>query len=234
MVRVWDGPTRAFHWLLVLLFFNAWVTFNYAPNDPTLKWHRINGYCILILLVFRLIWGFAGSSTSRFSSFVRGPGATIRYGLGLLSKSGPKYLGHNPLGTWMLLALMLAMTTQAVFGLFTLEHNDAAAGPLKRLFKDPDEGTNAWVLFFSKWHRRGFDLILYLITAHVLANVLYGLVKREPLIRAMITGKKPRGDYADGAEATIAGYVWLRALVCLLIAAAIVLVPLRIFGADLV
>ena len=232
MVRVWDGPTRAFHWLLALLVVGAWASFEYSERlkDHTLLMHRLSGYAILILVVFRLVWGVAGSSTVRFRTFVRGPLAAVGYGLDLLRGRDPHYLGHNPLGALMILALLAVLATQALLGLFNSQLDDGTvSGPLSSLWSDP------WLRTIRTWHRRIFNYILLpLVAIHVTVNILYAFLKREPLIKAMITGKKPRGDYTDAAEASIAGNVWLRALFCLLLAAAIVLVPLNIFGGDLI
>ena len=94
--------------------------------------HRWNGHAILVLIVFRLLWGVAGSSTSRFSAWLWWPWTAAGYGLRLLRGETPLYLTHNPLGSYMILALLGAVTTQAVLGLFTVEHNDITAGPLYR------------------------------------------------------------------------------------------------------
>ncbi|KAB2850034.1 MAG: hypothetical protein F9K44_06130 [Hyphomicrobiaceae bacterium] len=232
MVRVWDGPTRVFHWLLALLVLGSWASFEYSERlkDHTLLMHRLSGYAILILVVFRLIWGVAGSSTARFSSFVRGPFAAVGYGLDLLRGRDRHYLGHNPLGAFMILALLAVLVAQALLGLFNSQLDDGTvSGPLSSLWSDPSLRT------IRTWHRRIFNYILLpLVAVHVTVNILYALLKREPVIKAMITGKKPRGSYADAGQASIAGNVWLRALICLLIAAAIVLVPVKIFGGDLI
>lgn len=219
-VVAWDLPTRAFHWLLVLLIINAWVSFQYSEKvgDFTLRWHRWSGYAVLVLLVFRLIWGIAGSSTSRFSAFVRGPITTLGYAFDLVRGRSRHFLGHNPLGTWMILALLALVAGQACLGLFTVEHNDSGAdGPLYRLVSE------GWVKQLSRWHRQGYYYaLLPLIAAHIIANTLYGLVKRDPLIRAMITGRKPRIAYEDQAEATIIARPLLTAFGCLLLAATLV------------
>lgn len=220
-VRVWDWPTRAFHWLLVSLIVAAFLShrFGAALGDPTLRWHRWNGYAILVLLVFRLIWGVVGSSTSRFAAFVRGPGFTLNYALDFLRGKKRAYLGHNPLGTVMILVLLAAVLIQGVLGLFTLEHNEIVAGPLKRLLSD--EATE----LVSKLHVKGFDIILVCIAIHIAANTGYAMLAKEPLIKAMVTGKKPAHPYEDEAEAWIVPNVSARAAICL--GASVVLV----FGA---
>ncbi|MGL4727805.1 MAG: cytochrome b/b6 domain-containing protein, partial [Bosea sp. (in: a-proteobacteria)] len=184
-VRVWDWPTRLFHWLLVACIFFAWASFEFAGKigDPTLKWHRWNGYAILVLVVFRLIWGLVGSSTARLSTLMRPPQVTLQYAIDTLWGRAGSYLGHNPLGACMIIVLLAAVLTQGVLGLYTLEHNEITAGPLKRTISDALTERVSWL------HVRGFKLILALVAIHVLANSLYQLFKRDPLIKAMITGR---------------------------------------------
>lgn len=230
-VVAWDLPTRAFHWLLALLILNAWVSFRFsgAVGDYLLVWHRWSGYAVLVLVVFRVIWGIFGSSTSRFTSFVRGPATVLGYALDLVRGRSANYLGHNPLGTGMIIALLAMVFAQATLGLFTVEHNDTGGdGPLYRIVS---EATYKWL---SSWHRWIFYyVILPLIVAHVTANVLYGLIKQDPLIRAMVTGRKPVGDYADEAEAHIVARPILRAVVCLFAAAGIVFGAIVVAGGRL-
>jgi cytochrome b len=217
-VKAWDWPTRAFHWTLVLCLISAWASFKFADRigDPTLIWHRWNGYAILILLTFRLIWGFAGSSTSRFSAFVTWPWNALRYALDLIAGKSRPFLGHNPLGAWMILALLGAVTLQGMLGLFSLEHNELVAGPLKRLVAH--ETSEA----ITKLHVKGIYVILGLASVHITANILYAVLKKDPLIRAMVTGQKPAETYEDQQEAQIADSVGLRALFSLVTAIAIV------------
>ena len=218
-VKAWDWPTRAFHWLLVVLIFDAWLSINYdgLVGDTTLLWHRLNGYAILILLVFRVLWGFVGSSTSRFSAFIQWPGAALRYGRALIGGVTPRYLGHNPLGTWMILMLLLAVLVQLGLGLFALDSDGLLGGPLALLVSDDTAKT------LGKRHKQFFNVLLALIAIHVTANSLYWLIKKDPLISGMISGKKPAAAYVDEREASIAPNVSLRALLCLVVAAGLVL-----------
>ena len=222
-VRAWDGPTRLFHWTLVALIADAWISFQYSERvgDFTLRWHRWNGYAILVLVVWRLLWGLVGSSTSRFASFVRWPWTAAGYGLDLLRGRPRHFLGHNPLGTYMVLALLALVAAQGTLGLFTLEHNDLVAGPLKRIASDETVKT------LSFWHRRGFNVILAFVCLHVIANLGYQLFKKDPLITGMVTGRKPAADYEDASEAVIVARPGVRGLLCLIVAAGIV------FGAIL-
>ena len=229
-VRVWDWPTRVFHWLLVFCLISAWASHQFAPKlgDLTLKWHRWNGYAILVLLVFRLLWGLVGSSTSRFANFVKGPIFTAHYALDFARGNKRPYLGHNPLGTVMILVLLAFVGVQATLGLFTLEHNEIVAGPLKRLI---DDATTEWV---SKLHVKLFDYLLIAIGIHILANTAYGLIAKEPLIRAMITGRKPEHTYEDAPEAIIDRGVSLRALYCFVAALVFVFGGITLAGGRIV
>jgi cytochrome b len=217
-VRAWDWPTRAFHWLLVFGIVSAWASFRYADkiSDPTLIWHRWNGYFILVLIVFRLIWGFVGSSTSRFGAFVTWPWTAVHYALDLVRGRKRAFLGHNPLGGWMILILLTAVTVQGTLGLFSLEHNEMVAGPLKRLVAH--ETSEA----ITKLHVKGINVIFALVAVHITANILYGLIKKDPLITGIVTGRKPAEPYEDQNEAQIVANVTGRALLCLLIATGVV------------
>jgi cytochrome b len=230
-VRAWDLPTRVFHWLLVFCLISAWVSFRYAEvlGDFNMRWHRWNGYAVLVLLVFRLIWGFVGSSTSRWSAFVRWPWIAAQYALDLMRGRDRHYLGHNPLGTYMILALLAAVAVQAGLGLFTVEHNDTGAfGPLYRLVSE------ASYKKLSHWHLWTFYyVVLPLIVLHIVANTLYGLIKNDPLISAMVTGQKPASSFEDAPEAVIVTQVWLRAFVSLLAAAVVVFGGILLLGGRL-
>ncbi len=218
-VRAWDLPTRLFHWLLAALIAAAWASWQYseALGDPTLSYHRWIGHAVLVLIVFRVLWGFAGSSTSRFSAWLYWPWTAAAYLFSVLSGRSRPYLGHTPVGSYMILALLAVTTAQAVLGLLTVEHNDLTAGPLYRLISEDRQQQ------ITSWHRWMFYwVILPLVAIHILANLLYGLVKKDPLITGMITGRKPAADYADAQEASITGRPMLRALACLAVATAAV------------
>jgi cytochrome b len=228
-VRAWDLPTRLFHWTLVLLIFSAWLSYVLAEDvgDVTLVWHRVNGLAVLILIVWRLLWGIAGSSTARFG-FVRAPSAVLAYARTLVDGRAARYLGHNPLGALMVVALVVAVGVVTALGLFATDDNDLVGGPLYRL------GAERGNVLATPLHDRLFHvLLLPRIAVHVTVNVLYGLVKREPLIRAMITGRKPLAPYADAAEATVVAHPLMRAAVCLAAATAIVLGGILLMGGRL-
>jgi len=224
-VAAWDLPTRVFHWMLALSVVWAWASIHYAEalGDPLLKYHRWNGLFILVLLLWRLMWGGVGPGTARFAGFVRGPTAALDYLRSLVGGQRRVYLGHNPLGAWMVLALLGVLIAQATAGLFSVDQDNLTAGPLYRFI---DEG---WQKVITRWHRWAFDnLILPLVAIHILANMLYGVIKREPLIRAMITGTKPADKYEDADQSRQLRRPIVVAVVLLLIAASIVFGGIKI------
>lgn len=229
-VVVWDLPTRLFHWTLVALVLGAYLSTAFAEQlgDNLLKWHRWNGLAILVLLVWRGMWGIFGSSTARFAAFLRGPRAAAAYVIGLVRGGPRRYLGHNPVGAYMVLALLLVTGSIGLLGLFTVEHNDITAGPLYRLLSE------GWVKQASRLHRVLFDWVLLpLIGVHIAVNLLYTFARRDPLIPAMITGRKPAADYADAREAVIVRWPLLRAAVLLAVSATIVLGGIKALGGRL-
>lgn len=229
-VRAWDLPTRLFHWTLLALIVSAWVSYTFAETlgDSTLIWHRANGLAILTLIVWRLLWGVVGPSTARFSGFVRTPSAVAVYARALLAGRAERYLGHNPLGAVMVLALLATLATIAGLGLFATDDNDLVGGPLYRLVEESQNVRAA------RLHDQAFHfLLLPLAALHVTANTLYTLVKREPLIQAMITGRKPAEPYADAPEATPVAHPLARATACLIAAAVIVLGGIAALGGRL-
>lgn len=227
-VRAWDGPTRLFKWSLVTLVLTAWLT--YLAGDEGMTWHVRNGYAILILLVFRLLWGFVGSSTARFSAWVVWPWTALAYGLDLLRGRRRIYLGHNPLGGWMIIVLLVIAVSQGMTGLFTVDNNGLVGGPFANLdFGDPTPVQRA----FSRWHHLGFYVLMGFAAVHVLVNVWYQTAKDDPLITGMVTGEKPALDYVDQLEMRPASRIWLRAGLCLAAAAALVLGTVTVFGGRL-
>jgi cytochrome b len=204
--RLWDAPTRIVHWTLVLLIGFAW----WSAEAGKLEWHRIAGYAVLGLLVFRLVWGFAGSASARFASFVRGPAATLAYARTLPSRARTDLPGHNPLGAWSVLAILAVLAVQVVTGLFATDIDQLDSGPLSdRISFDLSRD-------FSHWHHLAFEALQVLVVLHVAAVVFYLAWKRANLVRAMITGRQtfeadPKLAFAP---------VW-RTLVVALLAAAI-------------
>jgi cytochrome b len=209
-VAVWDWPVRIVHWLLVVLVTFSWVTSEVGGNAMT--YHMWSGYTILTLVVFRILWGWVGSRHARFASFVRGPGEVIRYAKGLAGGRSSRFLGHNPLGGWSVVLMLLSMTVQATTGLFA---NDdvMTEGPLaSRVSAETSQ-------LLTAIHGYNFYVLLTLIALHLIAVLFYLLVKRENLIGPMFTGRKYVDDAAPAQEPTAS---LLRAAVVLLIVAAAV------------
>lgn len=175
--KVWDIPTRLFHWILVLLVASAYVTARLGWID----WHFYVGYSILTLVAFRILWGFLGSDTSRFAGFVRGPAAAIAHLKHVARRQVEAEPGHNPAGAFMVLALLGLLLFQTVSGLFS---NDGlfVEGPLAGLIA-PDLSSR-----ITGWHAFAFDLILIAVALHVAAILAYAVLLRQDLVRPMITG----------------------------------------------
>lgn len=203
-VRVWDAPTRLVHWAMALLIPWSWWT---ASHDQ-LGRHRVSGYILLGLLVFRLIWGVIGSAPSRFVGFVRGPGAVLRY---LRGEGGPAPIGHNPLGGWSIVAMLTLIAAQIVLGLFAVDEDGLESGPLSYLVSFDTARAMALV------HHKLFWAIVALVVLH-LAAILFYLVRGRNLTAAMVTGRTDAGE--GGIEAPAIA-PWWRAVVAALAAAGI-------------
>jgi cytochrome b len=175
LVRVWDLPTRAIHWALVVLIPFAWWT----EETAHLNWHKQRGFVVAALVVFRVFWGFFGSWASRFASFLRGPRAAREY----ISGGAPEAVSHNPLGGWNVLAMLGLLVTLVILGLFSLDADGYEAGPFA-----------SWLTFdqaraATRLHGLFFDALLVLIGLHVVSVLLY-LAGGRDLIRPMVTGQK--------------------------------------------
>ncbi|MET3999997.1 cytochrome b/b6 domain-containing protein [Marinobacterium sp. MBR-109] len=223
---VWDIYVRLFHWTLAASVLFAWwsgttggyvnETFNLLGLSLSLKfdvmtWHMYAGYTVLTLVLFRLMWGFAGSHHARFSEFVHSPVTTARYALQMLQRREPHHLGHNPLGGWMVVALLLLTAAQASTGLFA---NDEVfiEGPLASLV------SSSMSVEITRWHRWLFDILLIAIGLHLLGVIYHQLFKREKLVQAMLHGRKPAATEAPSYPFA----PFLRGLLLALAAAAIV------------
>lgn len=188
---VWDLPVRIVHWLIVLAVAGSWAT-HYAGVE-WFGWHRRLGYAVLVLAAFRVAWGFVGTRHARFGNFLRGPRAIVRY---LRGREAAPSVGHNPLGALGVVALLGVLLLQASTGVFA---NDEImnAGPFYGWI-DPALSNRLTTL-----HRLSSDAMLVLIALHVLAVAWHVLGRRRPLLRAMLTGRKPVADVP--AEQAIAG-----------------------------
>lgn len=179
--RLWDGPTRIVHWAIVILIGFSWWSAEAAKN---MEWHRWSGYGVLALVLFRVIWGFVGSRTAQFSSFVRGPSATFAYVKTLPSRAHLDTPGHNPAGALSVLAILTAIVTQVGTGLFSVDVDGIESGPLSdRVSFDTGR-------LFAEVHEKSFTVLQLLVVAHVAAVTFYLVYKRANLIAPMITGRK--------------------------------------------
>ena len=179
LMRVWDAPTRLFHWAIVLL-----VAFSYISiKKDWIQLHFLSGYTILTLLLFRIVWGITGSETSRFRNFLGSPLAGLRHLARFGQREPDTEMGHNAAGGWMVLAMLLVLLAQVTTGLFS---NDDVMneGPLAhhvgKAVSDQITGIHGTI----------FNVILGLIALHILAIIAYAVVKRHDLVRAMVTGRK--------------------------------------------
>ncbi|MFK7954723.1 MAG: cytochrome b/b6 domain-containing protein [Lysobacterales bacterium] len=204
---IWDIPTRLFHWAIVITLGYSWYSMEIA-ND--LEQHFLSGYVALGLIVFRIVWGLVGTRYARFSSFLIRPSEIVAYAKTLASKESRQYAGHNPLGSLSVLALLLFILVQAGTGMFADDEYYFFA-PLNQFVSPATAGS------ITEFHGLSAKIILGLSILHILAIVFYRLIKKEKLVLAMITGKKP--DVLDNYE-PIAGSRLLRATVLAIIVAA--------------
>ncbi len=190
-IRVWDLPTRLFHWALVICLIGSVVSVYLGGN--AVEWHFRFGYGALALVVFRIVWGFAGSRYARFSSFPPDPRAVLRYLRGQ-HVAGP---GHNPLGAFSVYALLASLLFQASTGLFA---NDSIMwdGPLRNLVSNDTSD------LLTRLHKLNRWLLLVLIATHLGAITYYTRVRKERLIGPMVSGDKEVIGSA-GAKVTEAG-----------------------------
>ena len=200
-MRVWDPLVRVFHWGLVAAFATAWLT-----ADEVQSVHEVAGYTVAGLIAFRLIWGFAGSRYARFAQFVKGPGATLAYLGSMLRGKERRYLGHNPVGAAMIMALMLTLSGTAFTGWLMAEPDRVAMLPTLPQIVSPawadddrDEYGEGREIEgpLKEVHETMANLMLLLVAAHVGGVVLASIRHRENLARAMITGEKRAPEPGD-------------------------------------
>ncbi len=215
-MKVWDLPVRLFHWILVVLIFCAWAT----QEWDHMNWHVWVGYSILTLLLFWVVWGCVGSDTARFVRFLRSPLAAFQHLAHLRRREPDREIGHNAAGGWMVLVMLALIAVQAGTGLFANDLDDGGdtEGPLMHLVgKDQSN----WL---SHIHALNFNFIEWVIVLHVVAIVLYAVLKRQDLVRPMVTGTKLMPP--DAAPPRMVNPVW--ALVVLAVAAIVVAVVVRL------
>lgn len=182
-----------------------------------MNWHRYSGYAILGWLVFRLLWGFVGSTTSRFSYFLTSPRVFFQYARSLLQRPAPPSLGHNPMGAWSVVLLILLLSAQVGLGLFSEDTDGLESGPLSFLVS---YDTARWA---AETHEELFNVLLAFIVLHVSAIVFYQFYKKENLLGAMVHGRKAiANDQLNDYQRSVRFAPWWLALVAITVAAAIV------------
>jgi len=224
-IRIWDLPVRLFHWTLVVLMTVSY--FSGRAGGDWMKLHFWSGYSILALLLFRIAWGFVGSTTARFSHFIRGPVAAIEHLKELAGANRPRDVGHNPLGGAMVVALLLGLLLQVVSVLFSADTDTGlVTGPLANLVPDK------WIERATSFHTFWINILLLMVAIHVLAALTYLVWKRQNLIGAMFTGRKRLDDVvAPGKPAPTLSFASGRlAFSLLIVAAAIVYFIVRLGG----
>jgi cytochrome b len=195
-IRVWDLPTRLFHWALVACLVASVVT-GYQ-GGPTMDWHARIGYAVLTLLLFRIVWGFVGGRWSRFGSFLYSPRALVSYVRG---RPHPDHLvGHNPLGAGAIWAMLVFLFAQIATGLVG-DDESAFTGPLNRFVSTAKGLTATW------YHKRvGQWVLAGLIALHIVAILYYLWRRKEDLIAPMLHGDKE----LDGPTAHSRDDAWSR------------------------
>ncbi|HEY1931695.1 MAG TPA: cytochrome b/b6 domain-containing protein [Acetobacteraceae bacterium] len=207
--RVWDPPTRVFHWGIVILICTSWL----SQHEDWMTVHFFAGYTLLAALVFRLAWGFVGSDTARFARFLKGPVAVVRHVARLPRREPDSEIGHNPAGGWVILIMLILLLVQVGTGLCA---NDEVSvqGPLADAV---GSSASDWLTHI---HAVNFRLIEAAVVLHLAAVLGYRVLKGHRLTTAMITGRKrlpgspipPRMASSLLAAAIFvaaAGFVWL-------------------------
>lgn len=210
-VKVWDLPTRLFHWLLVISLGGSWWTAD--AGIEWMEWHFRFGYFAAGLIIFRVIWGLVGTRHARFSGFLYSPRRIIAYLATLGKRDSKPTTGHNPLGGLVVLLMLIIIGAQVSTGLFASD-DIFTDGPFHPLVSDDLAGT------LTTWHHRIFTGIQIIAALHIVAILFYWLWKRQQLIWPMITGRKPLallGDDKNGISSKL-----VLGIVVALVAAAIV------------
>lgn len=181
-VLVWDLPLRLFHWLFASTILMLWLTAELGSDF--IDYHMQLGYFALGLIIFRILWGLIGPKHARFSQFIPSPTALINYIKQSKQGNAPHYAGHNPLGSLMVILMIVLILMQAVSGLF-IDDDVYSSGPYYGLMSNGFEKVMSFI------HHNVFDFIIAAIVLHLGAIFYYWRVKKQNLVLPMITGKKP-------------------------------------------
>ncbi|AOW11814.1 cytochrome B [Hydrogenophaga crassostreae] len=192
--RIWDLPTRLFHWALAICVVGLVVTANIGGN--AMNWHFRFGYSVLTLLLFRISWGFVGGRWSRFVSFVYSPASLLRH---LRGESPATFTaGHSPTGALSVFAMLLVLLAQVGSGLFA-DDDIAFAGPLSALVSGDT------VSLATGYHKEvGKVILIVLVALHLLAIAYYKWVRKEDLVRPMFAGDKVLSTPVEPSKDTAA------------------------------
>jgi cytochrome b len=181
-IKVWDAGVRLFHWIIVVLVALSYYS---AEQDKFGVWadvHLWSGFGVITLVCWRIVWGFAGSDTARFSRFVRGPKAITAY----LKGEKPKHAGHNPLGALAVVLMLLWLLAIAVLGLYSSDG---------MMFEGPLAGSNSEDM--QELHEFLGELFYWMIALHIAVVIWYAAAKKMNLLLPMITGEKSRDQVVD-------------------------------------
>lgn len=181
--KVWDPVTRLWHWVLVVSISVGW-SFGRFMSFDTVQWHFYIGYLVLGLMLFRILWGFAGPAPVRLRALLPGPRALFHYLRNVGKRKPSGTAGHNPLGSISVILMLLAISAQAITGLFIQSDDFFEYGPLNNYVSEAVVNRLTW------WHHLNADFILILVVLHVAAILFYLLWKRENLVKPMINGWK--------------------------------------------
>ena len=180
-IKVWDPLVRIFHWSLAGAFFIAYLT-----EDDWMDIHVFAGYTIAGLITFRLLWGLIGTRHARFSDFVRPPREVLAYLKDMVTFHPMRYIGHNPAGGAMVVALLLSLLMTVLTGI-SVYGAEEMAGPFADLFANAPKFVGD---VFEELHEFFANFTLFLVVFHLLGVLLAGLQHGENLVRAMINGRK--------------------------------------------
>lgn len=196
-VAIWDLPTRVFHWALVVA-----VALSYATGGEEGRWftvHVVSGYVVAALLAFRLVWGFVGSPRSRFSDFIYGWRSVRDYARNVVRREPKHFIGHNPLGGWMVVAMVVVLAASVMTGLVSGEPREPS-GPLLGVIVPATSGESV-----AEVHELLGNLVLALAVIHIAAVFLDWALTGENLIPAMVHGRKRLDEVGAGREPPLVG-----------------------------
>jgi len=210
--RLWDWPVRICHWSMVILVVACWWT----AEQHEIVYHSYCAYALLGVVVFRIYWGFVGSSTARFAQFLQPPSAVWRYIKTLPQRSGKVTAGHNPLGGYSVVLLLLVLLVQIGLGLFAIDVDGFDGGPFAESLSFKTSRA------ITGWHELTFNLLLGFIALHILAVLYYLIWRRQNLTASMLHGKALAAPATEPIPAPLQTAGLVRFLVGVALAALVV------------